>query len=69
MPRGLVVGDTSLGRDKDPVPSLPGCGEPVVLLVFVLVCGCFDGWIVSVVPLSVQVLASFIVQGPQVYKG
>jgi hypothetical protein len=40
MPMGLVVGDTSLGRERDLVPSLPGGGERVVLLVFMVVCGC-----------------------------
>jgi hypothetical protein len=40
MPMGLVVGDKSLGRERDLVPSLPGGGERVVLLVFMVVCGC-----------------------------
>jgi hypothetical protein len=40
MPRRLVIGDTSLGRESDLVLSLPGGGERAVLLAFVVVCEC-----------------------------
>jgi hypothetical protein len=39
MPKGLVVGDTSLGRERDLVPSLPGGGEREVLLVLLFCVG------------------------------
>jgi hypothetical protein len=36
--RGLVVGDTSLGRERDLVPSLVGVGGERVVLLSMWVC-------------------------------
>jgi hypothetical protein len=70
MPKGHVVGDTNLGRERDLIPSLPGGGERVVLLGFVVVAACVVYYFLYVSSSLSRVPTSpFIVQGEQVYKG
>jgi hypothetical protein len=67
MPKGLVVGDTSLGRERDLSPSLPGGVECVVLLAFVVVVVCVVYCSLSASSFLSRVPTSpFIVQGEQV---
>jgi hypothetical protein len=70
MPRGLVVGATSLGRERDLILSLRGVASVrcSTVCLSVCVCVCHSDCVFSSPPLRTSA-PPFILQGVHVYKG